>query len=88
MAGIIGLMPAMILGLTVQTLWAIAVAVAKGNFILVDFFFVLLLLALGGGLAWFNIRENILDSEAEQWIYYLIIVSVIGFYIRKRLKNN
>ena len=88
MAGIVGLIPAILLGLIVQTLWAIVVAVAKGHFILVDFFFALLLLAFGAGLTWFNLRENILDANTESLIFFFIIVPLIGFYVRKRTKDK
>jgi hypothetical protein len=88
MAGIIGLVPAMVLGLIVQTLWAIVVAITKGNFILVDFFFALLLLTFGAGLTWFNLRENILDGNNESLIFFLIIVPLIGFYVSKRIKEK
>ena len=89
MAGIIGLMPAMIVGLIVQLLWDIVVAIAKGNFILIDFFFVLLLLAFGAGLTWFNLRENIADSDRQsEWLFALIISPLIGLYVRKRMKRK
>ena len=88
MAGIVGLMPAVILGLIVQTLWDIVIAIAKGNFILVDFLFALLLLAFFAGLTWFNLREGILDSGKESWIFFIVIVPLIGFYVRKRIQRK
>jgi hypothetical protein len=87
MAGVVGLAPAMLLGLIVQTLWAIVVAVAKGNFILVDFFFMLLLLAFGAGLTWLNLRENIMSSQTEIWLFLIVITPLVGFYVRKRTKR-
>jgi hypothetical protein len=87
MAGIIGLMPAMVLGLIVQTLWAIVVAVAKGNFILVDCFFALLLLAFCAGLTWFNLREGVMYSETEIWVFFIVLTPLVGFYVRKRNKR-
>jgi hypothetical protein len=88
MAGIVGLVPALLLGLVIQTIWAIVVAVAKGNFILIDFFFALLLLAFGAGLTWFNLRENVLDMDTDILIFFFIIVPLIGFYVRKRIKDK
>jgi hypothetical protein len=88
MAGIVGLVPAMLLGLIIQTLWAIVVAVAKGKFILVDFFFTFLLLAFGAGLTLFNLRENVLDTNTESLVFFFIIVPLIGFYVRKRTKRK
>jgi hypothetical protein len=88
MAGIVGLIPAMVVGLFVQLLWGVVVAIAKGNFILVDFLFALLLLAFGAGLIWINLRENIVESDGEILIYFSIIVPLVGFYIRKRTKQE
>jgi hypothetical protein len=89
MAGVIGLMPAMVLGLIVQTLWAIVIAVAKGNFILLDFFFALLLLAFCAGLTWFNFKEGVMLSETEIWVVFIFVLTpLIGFYVRKRIKQK
>ena len=87
MAGIVGLMPAMVLGLIIQTLWAIVTAVAKGNFILVDCFFALLLLAFCAGLTWFNLREGVMYSETEIWVFFIVLTPLVGFYVRNRIKR-
>jgi hypothetical protein len=88
MAGIIGLMPAMVLGLIVQTLCAIVVAAAKGNFILVDCFFAFLLLAFCAGLTWFNLREGVVFSETEIWVFFIVLTPLVGFYVRRRTKRK
>jgi hypothetical protein len=89
MALVIGLAPAMVTGLIVQTVWAIVAAMAKGNFIIMDFFFVLLILAICAGFTWLNMRFDHDSSETQlSLVFWIILFPAIGFYVRKRIKQR
>ena len=84
----IGLMPAMILGLIVQTVWGIRIAVRENRFDLFDALFAMFLLLLCGGLGF-------LYWLPEQWFEVvmgayvsLIIAPMVGLYIQRRERGG
>jgi hypothetical protein len=84
----IGLMPAIILGLIVQTVWGIGVAAREGRFDWFDAVFAVLLLLLCAGLGF-------LYWLSEQWFevvirayFLLIIVPMVGLYVQRRERSR
>jgi hypothetical protein len=84
----IGLMPAMVLGLVVQTIWSIGVAASEGRFDWFDAMFVMFLVLLSAGV-------GLLYWRFEQWIeelllvyIFVIMVPIVRFYVSRRIHSS
>jgi hypothetical protein len=84
----IGLMPAMILGLIVQTAWSIRIAVRENRFDWFDALFAAFLLLLCAGL-------GLLYWRSEQWfevvmrVYVLLIIfPMVRLYVQRRERGR
>jgi hypothetical protein len=84
----IGLLPALLLGLIVQTLWSVGVAVKQKRFTPFDGLFALLMLALSAipGWLYWRIGERF-DCTIITTFIYLVIWPLVGIYARKRGKQ-
>ena len=83
----IGLMPAMVLGLVVQTIWSICVAAKQSTFRLLDGVFVLLLLVLCGVAGWmYWLLGDRFEDVVLTLFFFVIIWPLIRIYLRRRTK--
>lgn len=85
LAVIIGLLPALLLGLIIQTIWDLVEATLKGFVKLTDYLFMTCLLGVSLCFGWF------LWCIPEPWgnnmsmaVLEVVLFPLIGFYFRKR----
>jgi len=85
----IGLMPAMVLGLVVQTIWSCCVAARRREFGLLDGLFALLLLVLCVIPGWLYWRlEDRFEDAGLTFFWLVIICPLIRIYVRRRSKAH
>lgn len=85
----IGLTPALLLGLVVQTLWSIGIAAKQKRFTLLDGLFAVFLLALGGILGWICWRNGVPVTDTIIGLYFfLVLLPLVRIYVRKRSKQS
>jgi hypothetical protein len=84
----IGLMPAMILGLIVQTVWGICVAVRENRFDLFDALFAVFLLLLCAGLGFLYWLPELWFEGVMRAYVLLIIAPVLGLYVHRRERSR
>ena len=84
----IGLMPAMILGLIVQTGWGIRIAVRENRFDLFDALFAVFLLLLSAGLGFlYWLPEQWFEGVMRAYALF-IIFPMVRFYVYRRERSR
>jgi hypothetical protein len=85
----VGLMPSLLIGLIVQTIWDVSTSAARGKFTIIDAAFCLFLLALCAVFAWVSLKwPNIFSDNFPAHFLWLVLLPLITLYIRKRKKQD
>lgn len=81
----IGLVPALVLGLIVQTVWDTIKATVQGSVVFRDYLFMLCILAICTGFGWIlYIYPDSWRESLPMELFAFILFTVIVLYIRKR----